>query len=77
MKPPAAAASDRKENSHRADWRQFKPSQVKPPSSQEEAVKMMVLVQRMMELGLESRGASAKDINTAKISAELALNSLL
>ena len=38
---------------------------------------MMVLAQRMMELGLESRGASAMDINTAKISADLVLSSLL
>ena len=47
----------------------------------EEAVTMMVLARRMMELGLESRGAPAMDINSVKIhtclALKVALNSLL
>jgi len=79
VKPPlgaAAADSERKEEEE-TNWRKIKPSQVRPPSSSEEAVKMMMLAKRMLELGLEARGASSTDINIVKISTGLALNSLL
>ena len=78
MKPPlgAAAASERKEEEE-TNWRKIKPSQVRPPSSSEEAVKMIMLAERMLELGLEARGASSTDLNIVKISTGLALNSLL
>ena len=78
MKPPlgAAAASERKEEEE-TNWRKIKPSQVRPPSSSEEAVKMLKLAERMLELGLEARGASSSDLNIVKISTGLALNSLL
>ena len=74
VKPtPAGVASEKEE----ADWRQIKPSQVRPPSSSEEAVKMLVLAERMLELGLETCGASATDLNIAKISTGMALTRLL
>lgn len=78
VKPPpavAAEASERKEKRSRADW--IQPSQLGLPSSSEEAVKMLLLAERMLELGLETRGASSTDINIVKISTGLALTSIL
>ena len=80
VKPPpavAAEASERKEKRSRADWRWIQPSQLGLPSSSEEAVKMLLLAERMLELGLETRGASSTDINIVKISTGLALTSIL
>ena len=74
---PAAVGSERKEKRRRADWRQIKPSQLRSPSSREEAVKMVLLAEKMLELGLETRGASSMDINIVKISTNLALTSVL
>ena len=53
------------------------PSELRPPSSREEAIKMMLLAERMLELGLESRGASSTDITLLKITCDLVLDSLL
>ena len=75
MKPPRAAA-ERKEKEE-TNWRQIKPSQVRPPSSSEEAVKMLMLAERMLELGLEARGSSTTDINLVKISTGTVMKSLL
>ena len=69
--------SERKGKPGRADWRQIKPSQVRAPSSSEEAVKMIMLAERMLELGLETRGASSTDVNLLKISTGVVLHSLL
>ena len=76
-KPPAAASERKKMKLSKADWRQFEPSQVRPPSSREEAVQMIMLAERMMELGLETRGASSTDITCLKIATSLVLESLL
>ena len=75
---PTAAPSERKKKKpNKAAWKEIEPREVKPPSSREEAIKMLMLAERMLELGLESRGASSTDITFLKITSDLVLDSLL
>ena len=76
VKPPAA--SERKEGKpNGTEWRRIRHSQVRSPPSTEEAVKMIMLAGRMLELGMETRGASSTDTNILKVSTGVVLNSLL
>ena len=77
VKPPRAAAAAERKEKEEANWRQIDPSQVRHPSSSEEAVKMLLLAERMLEVGLEARGVSPANVNLVKISTGIALNSLL